>query len=111
MNFSLPLAPFLSLCPQQQQQQQQQQLDAHWYFQERVSAAAQELASIRQHQEQVKAELVAAHEEHDVAMTQKLTSELASLTSQQLQVLQEHRDLISRTAGTSATAGGQQIYR
>lgn len=74
--------------------QQEQQM----YFQERMSAAAQELASIRQHQEQVKAELVAAKEEEDHAQTQKLTSELESLTTQQLQVLQEHRDLINRTA-------------
>ena len=61
-----------------------------------MSAVAQELASIRQHQEQVKAELVVAKEEDDVPQTQKLQSELASLTSQQLQVLQEHSDLLNR---------------
>lgn len=59
-----------------------------------MSAMAQELASIRQHQEQVRAELATATEEQDFVQTQKLQSELASLTSQQLQVLQEHGELL-----------------
>ncbi|XP_076437184.1 NAB transcription cofactor mab-10-like isoform X2 [Babylonia areolata] len=63
---------------------------------ERLSTVAQELASIRQHQEQVKAELQLAKEENDIPQTHKLQSELASLTSQQLQVLQEHSDLLKR---------------
>ncbi|KAL8621258.1 hypothetical protein ACOMHN_018558 [Nucella lapillus] len=63
---------------------------------ERLSTAAQELASIRQHQEQVKLELQSAKEENDFLQTQKLQSELTSLTSQQLQVLQEHSDLLKR---------------
>lgn len=61
---------------------------------ERMSAVAQELASIRQHKEQVQAELATAREEEDFFQTQKLKSELDSLTSQQLQVLQEHSDLL-----------------
>lgn len=63
---------------------------------ERMSAVAQELASIRQHQEQVRAELAIAREEQDFLLTQKLQSELASLTTQQLQVLQEHSDVLRR---------------
>nr|KAG5696562.1 hypothetical protein BaRGS_030430 [Batillaria attramentaria] len=61
-----------------------------------MSAVAQELASIRQHQEQVRAELAVAKEEQDFLLTQKLTSELASLTTQQLQVLQEHSDALRK---------------
>ncbi|XP_070174894.1 NGFI-A-binding protein homolog isoform X2 [Littorina saxatilis] len=71
-----------------------QEFDKDGTAEERMSAVAQELAAIRQHQEQVKAELVTATEEQDVQQTQKLQSELASLTSQQLQVLQEHTDLL-----------------
>ena len=66
-----------------------------------MNAVAQELASIRQHQEQVKAELAMAKEEEDIAQTQKLTSELQSLSSQQLQVLEEHSDLLHTPAGNT----------
>ncbi|XP_025077946.1 NGFI-A-binding protein 1-like isoform X5 [Pomacea canaliculata] len=82
---------------------------------ERMSAVAQELASIRQHKEQVQAELATAREEEDFFQTQKLKSELDSLTSQQLQVLQEHSDLLrqphsrhSRSNFSKQSEGGDQ---
>ena len=60
-----------------------------------MSNAMQELSSIQQHQQEVEIELVSAQQETDAEQTHKFQSELQSLRTQQMQVIQEHRDVLN----------------